>query len=675
MKAPKILIMCIPFCLGIVFSFYFNAYSWVNKASFIILILILILLILNSVKTYKSSLFKITTIITMAFLGFLNAETHKSIGSNNYFDSENDLYYLVKIIEKPVQKKNSTKFIVNVLQNNSAPTKGKALLYLKNNTKTMSLSYGDMIRIRNKFNIIQPNGNPFEFDYARYLKIHNIYHQAFLNDEDWALYSKAETTLYGGILKIRNYFEALIDKSSLFPKNKSIAKALFLGEKEALDKDILRSFSSAGAMHVLAVSGLHVGIIMLLLTYFLKPLKKIKNGNLLYTTLIILGVWTYALLTGGSPSVIRSALMFSFIIFNLGLERENTVYQSILISAFLILIFDPFAIFKVGFQLSYLAVLGIVFLQPKIYNLWYIKNKSLDYLWQITAVSIAAQIATFPLGLFYFHQFPSLFFISNIIVIPLAFILLFIGFLYFSLHAFTPIRLFFEEILNFLFYILSQSMIFIEQIPNAIAWGISISWQETFIIYMSMICFIFALIHKRFTLLMASMLGTVLLISISLVEKRKILQENKCIVYNLKDDFAMDVFFGNDNFFISTSSLLQNESKLLFNVKHNWYHYRGEASPYKTILLDSFANPLFKIGDKTWQIINYDIKKLKTSDYIVLTKSQYIKEEFIKFWKQVKSKVVLHPNLSYRVKNWIKSKMPSNQVYDITEKGAFINPF
>ncbi|MFD1551876.1 hypothetical protein DNU06_01745 [Putridiphycobacter roseus] len=675
MKAPKILIMCIPFCFGIVFSFYYNDYTIQNTALYLTLLLFLVLLLLLPLRFRNTILFGIIAITTFCSLGFLNGSAHQSISTNPYFFHKKSPYFLVKIIEKPIQKKNSIKLIVEVLQNDSMAKQGQALLYLKNGDKSNMLNYGDWLLIKNKFQPIKPNGNPYEFDYARYLKIHNLYHQSFLKTQEWKLYARAKPSLFGRILKIRNYFEKLIDNSTLFPKNKSIAKALFLGEKEALDKDILRSFSSAGAMHVLAVSGLHVGIIMLILTSLLKPIKRLKHGNIVYTALIISGVWLYALLTGGSPSVIRSALMFSFIIFNVGLERESSVYQSILISAFLILIFDPFALFKVGFQLSYLAVLGIVFLQPRIYRLWYIQNKSLDYLWQITAVSIAAQIATFPLGLYYFHQFPSLFFISNIIVIPLAFILLFLGFFYFSLHLITPIKLLLEEILNFLFYVLSQSMAFIEQIPNAIAWGISISWQETMTIYFCIISLIFALKNKHFPALLASMIGVIILISLSLIEKQQISNENKCIVYNLKNDFAMDVFFGNKNYFISTNSLSQNESKLLFNVKHNWYHYRGDASPYQNIRIDTLSNPVFKTNQKTWQIINHKISTLRATDYLVLISKQYIPKESIDFWKREKCTVILHPNLSRKMKKWIQLNMPENLTYDMAKQGAFSKSF
>ena len=158
----------------------------------------------------------------------------------------------------------------------------------------------------------------------------------------------------------RNFLINLFDKSGLQDENLSVAKALILGEKSGLDRETMKAYSDSGTMHVLAVSGLHVGIVMLLLSFFLKPIKNIPNGRLIYVTVIVVLIWLYALLTGLSPSVLRATFMFTFVILGKEMERDTSVYQSIMVSAFLLILMDPLVLFDVGFQLSYLAVIGIV---------------------------------------------------------------------------------------------------------------------------------------------------------------------------------------------------------------------------------------------------------------------------------------------------------------------------
>ena len=205
-------------------------------------------------------------------------------------------------------------------------------------------------------------------------------------------------------------------------KQLKVASALLLGYRENLDKELVKSYASAGAMHVLAVSGLHVGILYLLLTRifsFLKKVKKVKNGKFILTILIVSFLWFYAIMTGLSASVMRATTMFSFIVIgNELLNRKTSIYNTLAVSAIILMIINPFIVYQVGFQLSYVAVVGIVYLQPKLNRLFYSRYKLVRGVWAITCVSLAAQIATFPLSLHYFHQFSTYFFISNLIVIP-----------------------------------------------------------------------------------------------------------------------------------------------------------------------------------------------------------------------------------------------------------------
>lgn len=218
-----------------------------------------------------------------------------------------------------------------------------------------------------------------------------------------------------------------IDLMILDHQANQIAKALLLGQKKSLDKEVSEAYATAGAMHVLAVSGLHVGIIYGFFFLFVKPYRLSVRKRVLYLSGLILLIWSYAMLTGMSPSVMRAATMFSLMAMAQMKSRSPSIFNAIALSALILLVFDPFLIYAVGFQLSYAALLGILIIQPLLVRLWLPKNRVLEYAWQISTVGIAAQLATFPISVYYFNVFPVYFIISNLVAIPGAFLIMSFG--------------------------------------------------------------------------------------------------------------------------------------------------------------------------------------------------------------------------------------------------------
>ena len=662
--------LLIPYIIGIIIAFYYpKVISSLTKSIFIITILI-VLAGLASLKYTKNNWFGYTFLLFYFFLGFFYTNSCNSSLDSNYFKSTNSTRFLVKISEPPGHKTKTIKVIGSVLQNANRTTSGNVLLYLEKDTYSKALKYNDKIIINTIFSPIKANGNPHEFNYERYLKIFDIHHQAYLKKHQWQ-HVESKINLMSYIYKLRSYFSDLIDESILKAENKKVAKALLLGQKEELDPTILKSFSSAGAMHVLAVSGLHVGIIMVLLQFIFKPLKRVYKGRI-YTLLILFFVWCYALITGFSPSVVRAAIMFSFIIIGRSMERDTSIYQSIFVAAFITLLIDPLNLFKVGFQLSFLAVIGIVSLQPRLYHLFYFKGKPLDYAWKITSVSIAAQLATFPLGLYYFHQFPNLFFVSNLLVIPLAGCLLTFGFIYFLAHPFHYFKIPLEHLLDLLFSGLNQTVNFIEQIPYAISWGISISWIEALLMYLLIALCSVSLISKnarQFILAMTT--AAVLLISLNL-KRYHTLQTKELIVYNIKNDFALDIFNGRKNQFLASDELIKNEQKLLFHIKHNWYYKKHNDPPNQILNYSTKSNYIFNLNSKSFLILNnLDSSKIILTDYVILDRINFISEDLINDWNKTGAFIILHPNLKYGVKQFVKQKIPDQLLFDISKRGAF----
>jgi competence protein ComEC len=250
-----------------------------------------------------------------------------------------------------------------------------------------------------------------------------------LKSGDWELLQvKEDNIFFSTIYKMREYFLSILSTYVRDRNQFAVASAIMLGYNDYMNGDITRAYASSGALHVLSVSGLHVGIMFFMLNVLLKFMdNRGRKLEITKSVSIILFIWLYACLTGLSPSVLRSAMMFSLIQSGTLLKRHVNTFNIVFGSAVVLMLFNPFIVTEVGFRLSYLAVLGIIYLQPKIYSLWAFKNWFLDKAWMIVAVSLAAQIATFPLSLLYFHQFPNLFLISNLVVIPVSNLILFLG--------------------------------------------------------------------------------------------------------------------------------------------------------------------------------------------------------------------------------------------------------
>jgi len=555
---------------------------------------------------------------------------------------------------------------------------GKGIVYIEKDESSLSLKYGDIIQFNGAFRPIKSNGNPHEFDYARYLRIHNIQEQAYVKSRSWMKSAENGNAFVQTIVDLREYLSSTLKRSGLSDKNYMVANALLLGQKEYLDKDVLRTYSSAGAMHVLAVSGLHVGIVMLVLAFVLRPIKRFRKGKFVFLILVLTGIWFYALITGMSPSVLRASVMFSFIIFGKELQRETTIYQSIMVSAFLLILLDPYIIFQVGFQLSYLAVLGIVFLQPKIVNLLYIKNKILHKAWQISAVSIAAQIATFPLGIYYFHQFPNFFLISNLLVIPLAFLILIVGITYLTVHLVPILNEVVFWIFDSLLTLLNIGVSWVEQLPYSILWGLSIHWYEVFLIYLTLVLGSIAFMYRKTNALLFGLGVTILLLGLNLSEKYSVENSNELFVYNVNGEVAIDIFYGATNTFLSSVELFNDEEKLLFHVKHNWFNRSGKEQP--TEWRDISNNSSIVFGDKKLQLVNennYEIEKNRFTehDIILFHSINYIPLNDLDFLEAEKKQIIVGNSVGFSLQRFIYKYLPNHLIHSLKSSGVFRQKF
>jgi competence protein ComEC len=568
------------FIAGILMAIYNPFYTFYSLPLFIGVFFIYIILLfikrINSNYQYRwvFGLF-IYSCFFLAGSSITSQKIEHSKNAINPLKAKNNQFVIAELSEPPQIKERTTKVILNIkgVRNNKDwnSSSGKVIIYLQNDSLSKLINLGDIISFEPKLENVPPPKNPNEFDYRNYLSYHLIYQQAFLRSNNWRIVEKANTNnLFKIAEDIRAYLIQSLAKKDLNKKELAVASALILGYKDDIDAQLKSAYSSAGAMHVLAVSGLHVGIIFLIFSFLLKFLEKIKNGKIIKGVLLIIILWCYALLTGLSPSVMRAATMFSFIVVAKMLDRNSNFFNTLAASALTLLIINPMLIMEVGFQLSYLAVIGIVIIQPWVFSWWQPKWWVANKIWEISAVSIAAQIATFPLGLLYFHQFPNYFLLSNLIVIPMAIIILYLGIITLSLISIPIVGDYLAIALKYTIKFLNWSVIQIDQLPYSLTQNIRFSVIDTWLVYLTIIGLILLIAYRKSYYFFISATCTIIfLISISW-RNFEDLKQRQLIIYNIPQNTTLNFIDGRDNILVSNIKLTQNRSKMLFHVQNNW---------------------------------------------------------------------------------------------------------
>lgn len=408
--------------------------------------------------------------------------------------------YKAHLIQEPEEKKNSTRAVLQVYEvlKDSVWEKQEARVnaYFAKETSA-NLKYGDLIWVSGSPSPTSPPANPGEFDYRNYLAYQNIHFQQFVGD-GFSLTGHSEPNWFvARAITIRDQCVARISKYIQNPKSRAVVLALVIGVKDELDNELIQSFSATGAMHVLAVSGLHVGIIYGILFALLKRFNLHKRKYRWWVALLSVSVlWAYALLTGLSPSVLRAVTMFSFVALGSALFRKGNIYNTLSLSALALLLYNPYLIMSVGFQLSFLAVFGIVYLHPKIYGLWRTDRWLLDKIWSITCVSIAAQLATGPLSMLYFHQFPTYFLVSNLFIIPAAFAILIGGLILLATSFIPALATLVGSVLGALVWGVNWTVDAVSKFPNSTIDGVYLSILDTWLIYAVLIALILFFVSK-----------------------------------------------------------------------------------------------------------------------------------------------------------------------------------
>ncbi len=424
----------LPFCAGIAVAHAFNLISPV-----LLIPATFFLFLVAAVIALKGSFARnlLSGIVFNLFFLFSGASAYTLHTSVPEFPGAD--YYVGTLLETPGERAKTWRAEVLITAAGKADSivkyEEQVIVYFSKSDSLCLPSVGEQILFFTTPSVIANDDNPYAFDYKGYMERRQIYRQVILSEKSWKRIDH-DAGVSSRVLaeKTRDLLLAVYGRSGLTGDELAILSALTLGYRKTLDPEIRQTFANSGAMHVLAVSGLHVGIVFMAFRLLFSFFNRFRWGRWVYVMAAVLVLWGYAFLTGLSPSVQRAALMFSLIQIGEGLRRPVNVYNTLATSAFILLCFNPVLLFEVGFQLSYSAVLGIVYFQPRIAALFQFRNKIAIYLWGLFTVSLAAQIGTFAVSSFYFRQFPVWFWISNFVVIPAAFlfIVLAAGILVFS---------------------------------------------------------------------------------------------------------------------------------------------------------------------------------------------------------------------------------------------------
>lgn len=398
-------------------------------------------------------------------------------------------YYDVTIVSEPKENAYFTTMECEVKHISSnlehwTDAKGKLLLQFRNDSSVKLLELADRMVIRvDSLKHHSPPAFEGAFDYGEYLIKKGIYRSIELQSGQWQKLLGKDIRWQHHFVFFRKRITGLLDRYNVPKARRGVIEALIWGKKDELDKDLLREFSDAGVVHILAVSGLHVGLVYVVISFVVFSFIKGNRGRwprFIFTTA---SLWIYAALTGMSPSVMRASAMFTCLIIVEQFHQSKDKYNILSASAVLLIVLKPTVITETGFQLSYLAVLGIMTLQKPIEDVFFIKNKWLKKIWSLASVSIAAQLSTLPIILYLFHQFPNYFIISNLIIIPVATLVLYFGLAFFAFAWFEPLGHLLNNITNSLVEVMIDLVMWMNSWPYSQTENIQISFIQSLLLF------------------------------------------------------------------------------------------------------------------------------------------------------------------------------------------------
>lgn len=677
MKLLNFPIIKLTLCLiiGVIIGYYTSINLTLHIYISIALLFILGVGLFIAKSQYKQPIwFAALIFITTISIGALTISIKEQWNYRNHYSKHltisNDSTYIIKFRIRAVLKPSNyhDKYVIDIFKINNKTVSGKSLLNIQKDSTILNLKVDEILITTSNFKQLNIPLNPHQFNYKNYLQKEYIYHQLTIPDNKKLFkVSTQDHTLFGYASILRERINKNLKQYNFKDEELSIINALLLGQRQDISKDIYNNYAQAGVIHILAVSGLHVGIILLILNFLFKPIERLKHGKSIKIIFIVILLWSFAIIAGLSASVTRAVTMFSIVVIGINLKRPTNIYNTLAISMLFLLLINPMFLFNVGFQLSYLAVFAIVTLQPMLYKLWKPKLKVIDYLWQVFTVTLAAQFGVISVSLYYFHQFPGLFFVSNVVIVPVLGFILGFGIFVIILSLLNILPSILADLYGSIISLMSSFVSWIAQQESFLFKNISFNIVHVIISYLLITVIVISLKKKTYKSVIAVLITLLFCQSLLILEKHQS-STNKFIVFH-KSRFSIIgkkhdrqlVLHHNLN-----STQLKNEKSIVnFKIGENIVKTK----------IDSIQS-IYKLKNKNLLVLDslgiYNVRSFK-ADIILLRNSPKINLK--RLIDSINPELIISDGSNYKSyqERWSKTcKAQKTPFHQTSKKGAYV---
>jgi competence protein ComEC len=608
------------------------------------------------------------------FIAFAAHYTNRSTHYSHHISSSTAL--VVTIIDPIIAKKKSYKTTAQVNQvinnNKSSTATGDVLLYFTQCAQMPNLQPGQQLIVQGKNLSIKNNGNPGEFDYVAYCHRKNISHMMFVTPLQYVVNPATHFSLRAYFANIRLHTIAIVNQYILDDRAIGIAQALLIGDKSEIDQETWDAYSRTGIVHIIAISGMHMGLIYQGLLWLLLLINIFKKNKWLAILISLAGMWYFACITGLPASVMRASVMFTFLAIGDILGQTKSRFNLLLASSFLLLVFNPNWLYDIGFQLSYAAVFGIMLFIP-ISKRWFFSNNIfVQKGYELIMATTAAQLFTLPICLHYFHQFPLAFMLANLVAIPATSFVLYLEIALLLLAWCKPIALLLGKLIAKIIVFVNACITWLASLKDITIFNIYISATQMYLLLFITALLFLAYFNRKIWTVFAIFFCLIIFLLLQIQLQVKTNQQSYFMVYHIPKKTGMDIMVGKHHEAIQCHPLQSNDIK-----------NASEPARVRYKAIDS-AKLVSKIGDSVMQISvinNIKIAEVGATcsvlpniklDYVVLTNNCLLNLNSVDP-QQVNIIIADGSNSLWKIDKWKKEAETLHlRFHSTAENGAYI---
>ncbi|MDP2060312.1 MAG: ComEC/Rec2 family competence protein [Flavobacteriaceae bacterium] len=556
------------------------------------------------------------------------------------------------------------RYVMKVHKIDSTLSFGKLLVSVSKND-TIKPTLGQLFVMRTQLQHPSVARNPFQFDYRDYLKHQNILYQARADAINFLPTGLQKKSIFLSIAQFRENLQQSLQRQNFPPDVYGVMNALLLGQRQEVSEEVNNDYIRAGAIHLLAVSGLHVGVILFLVLGILSPLKRLRHGKWLVLVMSIFSLWVYAVLAGLSPSVVRAVCMFTAITLAIHFRQTTSTINVVFISMLILVLFKPNFVFEVGFQLSYLAVISIIYFNPFLNALWNPRFWVFKKAWDLMTVSTAAQLGVMPLSLYYFHQFPGLFFLSNLFIIPFLGLILGAGFFVLIVSYFGKLPVWIKDLYEILIKSMNSFVAWVAKQEYFLIAGIHFDAWLLMVYAVLILSLLYVVLKRNFRDVFVFGISIFLLQLIYFYKSQKQNLQSEFVVFHQSRKSLLGEVYGNSARFYSDELPAQNPNRVLTDYRVGMNLKKIDMDSLRNVY--QFRNQSILLIDQSgiYQIPNFH------PDVVVLTQSP--KLNLNRLIQTLHPKIIIADgsNYKYLVSLWEKTCASERVRFHSTYENGF----